>query len=31
VTCRQQDRSLFDFLTELLAAHSRGDPLPALT
>ena len=30
-TCRQQQRSLFDFLTELLAAHSRGDPLPALT
>jgi transposase len=30
-TCRQQQRSLFDFLTELLAAHTRGDPLPALT
>lgn len=30
-TCRQQHRSLFDFLTELLTAHSRGDPLPALT
>jgi transposase len=30
-TCRQQQRSLFDFLTELLTAHSRGDPLPALT
>ncbi|HEX5924783.1 MAG TPA: transposase [Baekduia sp.] len=30
-TCRQQRRSLFDFLTELLTAHSRGDPLPALT
>lgn len=29
-TCRQQQRSLFDFLTELLAAHNRGDPLPAL-
>jgi transposase len=29
-TCRQQGRSLFDFLTELLTAHSRGDPLPAL-
>jgi transposase len=29
-TCRQQSRSLFDFLTELLTAHSRGDPLPAL-
>jgi transposase len=30
-TCRQQRRSLFAFLTELLAAHTRGDPLPALT
>jgi transposase len=30
-TCRHQRRSLFDFLTELLTAHSRGDPLPALT
>jgi transposase len=29
--CRQQHRSLFDSLTELLTAHSRGDPLPALT
>lgn len=29
-TCRQQHRSLFEFLTELLTAHSRGDPLPAL-
>jgi transposase len=30
-TCRQQHRSLFDYLTELLAANTRGDPLPALT
>jgi transposase len=30
-TCRQQGRSLFEFLTELLTAHTRGDPLPALT
>jgi transposase len=29
-TCRQQKRSLFDYLTELIAAHTRGDPLPAL-
>jgi transposase len=29
-TCRQQHRSLFDFLAELLAAHARGDPLPTL-
>jgi transposase len=30
-TCRQQRRSLFDHLTELITAHTRGDPLPALT
>jgi hypothetical protein len=29
-TCRQQRRSLFEFLTELLTADARGDPLPAL-
>jgi len=30
-TCRQQGRSLFEFLAELITAHNRGDPLPALT
>jgi hypothetical protein len=30
-TCRQQGRSLSEFLTELITAHNRGDPLPALT
>ena len=30
-TCRQPHRSLFDFLTELLTAHTHGDPLPTLT
>ncbi len=30
-TCRQQRRSLFEFLTELLTAYPRGDPLPTLT
>jgi transposase len=30
-TCRQQGRSLFEFLTELITAHNRGDPLPKLT
>ena len=30
VTCRQQHRSLFEYLTELITAHNRGDPLPAL-
>ena len=29
-TCRQQRRSLFDYLTQLLTAHGRGDPLPTL-
>ena len=29
-TCRLQRRSLFDYLSELLAAHARGDPLPTL-
>jgi transposase len=31
VTCRMQHRSLFTYLSELLAAHTRGDPFPALT
>jgi Transposase IS66 family len=30
-TCRRQPRSLFDSLAHLLAAHTRGDPLPTLT
>jgi transposase len=29
-TCRLQRRSLFTYLNELLVAHSRGDPFPAL-
>jgi transposase len=29
-TCRLQERSLFVYLTELLAAHARGDPVPLL-
>ena len=29
-TCRQQHRSLFEFLTDVLTAHNRGDPLPTL-
>lgn len=29
-TCRLQHRSLFDYLTELLTAHARSDPLPLL-
>jgi transposase len=30
-TCRLQRRSLFAYLRELLVAHNRGDPFPALT
>ena len=30
-TCRLQRRSLFTYLSELLTAHNRGDPFPALT
>ena len=29
-TCRLQRRSLFTYLSELITAHNRGDPLPAL-
>ena len=30
-TCRLQRRSLFTYLSELIIAHARGDPFPALT
>ena len=30
-TCRLQRRSLFTSLTDLITAHTRGDPFPALT
>jgi transposase len=30
ITCRLQQRSLFGYLAELLAAHARGDPAPTL-
>jgi transposase len=30
-TCRLQRRSLFTCLSELITAHTRGDPFPALT
>jgi transposase len=29
-TCRLQRRSLFSYLSELIPAHSRGDPFPAI-
>src|SRR5262245_32174236 len=31
ITCRLQRRSLFAYLTEVLTASIRGDPIPALT
>jgi transposase len=30
-TCRLQSRSLFAYLSNLITAHTRGDPFPALT
>ena len=30
-TCRMQRRSLFTYLSKLIASHNRGDPFPALT
>jgi transposase len=30
ITCRLQHRSLFAYMTELLATHARGDPTPSL-
>ena len=30
-TCRLQQRSLFAYLTDALAANTRGDPVPSLT
>ena len=30
-TCRLQHRSLFTYLSDLITAHNRGDPFPALT
>jgi transposase len=31
VTCRLRKQSLCAYLTQALAAHARGDPVPALT
>ena len=28
ITCRLQHRSLYTYLSDLLTAHARGDPLP---
>jgi transposase len=31
ITCRLRQRSLFAYLTEVITAHARGDPIPALS
>jgi transposase len=31
ITCRLRRQSLFSYLTEVITAHARGDPIPALT
>jgi len=31
ITCRLQRRSLFAYLSDVLAAKIRGDPIPLLT
>ena len=31
ITCRLRKQSLFHYLTEVMTAHARGDPIPALS
>ncbi len=31
LTCRLRKQSLYDYLTQVIAAHNRGDPIPSLT
>jgi transposase len=31
ITCRLRQQSFFAYLTELITAHARGDPVPALS
>jgi transposase len=31
ITCRLRKQSLFAYLTEVISAHARGDPIPALS
>jgi transposase len=31
ITCRLRQQSLFAYLSEVITAHARGDPIPALT
>jgi hypothetical protein len=30
VTCRLRKRSLYDYLTQVITTHARGDPIPHL-
>jgi len=30
VTCRLRKQSLYDYLTQVITAHARGDPIPNL-
>ena len=31
ITCRLRKQSLYAYLTEVITAHARGDPIPALS
>ena len=31
ITCRLRKQSLYTYLTEVITAHARGDPIPALS
>ena len=31
ITCRLRKQSLYDYLTQVITAHARGDPIPSLT
>jgi transposase len=31
ITCRLRNQSLYTYLTEVITAHARGDPIPALS
>ena len=31
ITCRLRKQSLFAYLTQVITAHARGDPTPALS
>ena len=31
ITCRLRKQSLYNYLTQVITAHARGDPIPHLT